>query len=367
MDIKKIELTSDAYESLITSSANKFNSTILDIFNQRAKDISPATLLNNYQNRQKLYEPSKIDPRIYNEISNIFFNSVDNDFECIELSPIVPFGVSNILTATSQNNVLSSARNSEVISDSSVAMALECAYRIKKLKINKINLASSTRLLRTQNYGNGKKIHWSQHFRACSLVSSFRNTENNMFKSLQLQLDNWLKVIENLSEFLEIDKINLNLCYIPLVREIHKAYGIELDDILNNTVNPNYDVFQKYGVQLPNNIGNKEEIDLIKTTKEYLLSIKNIYNMFDNNIIIPLQSKHKNVNFALQLNRKSGLTYYDDICYEIELVFKNGKTLTLVDGGINNWIGKLLSDSKEKCITSGMGLEYLGKVLKKKL
>ena len=67
----------------------------------------------------------------------------------------------------------------------------------------------------------------------------------------------------------------------------------------------------------------------------------------------------------MQLNRKSGLNYYSDICYEIVVGFDNEKSLVLVDGGITNWTGKILSDSKEKCITSGMGLEYLAKVYKR--
>ena len=98
-----------------------------------------------------------------------------------------------------------------------------------------------------------------------------------------------------------------------------------------------------------------------------MLSIRNVYNIFYSNVIILLKNKHEKVKFNLQLNRKSGLTYYDDICYEIEVVFKDGKSLVLIDGGINDWIGKILSDSKEKCITSGMGLEYIGKVYKKRL
>lgn len=367
MKIGKITLTDEDYEALIKDSSNKFNSTIMDIFSQRAKDISPSTILKNYQNKHALYEPAKIDPRIYNEISNIFFDSVDSNFECIELSPINPFGLNATLTATNQNNVLSSARNSEVVSDSSIVMALECAYRIRNLKVSQVNLASSTRLLRTQKYGNGKKSHWSQHFRACSLVSSFRNTANNMFLSLQLQLDSWLKVLENLKENLDIEEINLNLCYIPLIKEIYQNYGIELDKILNNTVNPCYDIFSSYNVNLPNNISDKNEINLIKTAKDYLLSIRNTYDMFYINIIAVLKEKYHNVKFNLQLNRKSGLTYYNDICYEIEVLFKNGKSLVLIDGGINDWTGKILSDSKEKCITSGMGLEYLGKVYKKRI
>ncbi len=367
MGVQKVNLSDEDYQLLLHEGANIFNSTMLDIFEQRSKNINPSVLLNNYKNKHNLYEPSKIDPRVYNEISNIFFDSVSDDFECIELSPINPFGLNAGLTNTNQNNVLSTVRNSEVISDSSISMALECAYRIRYLNSSMVNLASSTRLLRTQNYGNGKKTHWSQHFRACSLVSSFRNTGYNMIDSLLIQLDNWLNVMDNMKENLGIKTINLNLCYIPLVKEIYSSYGIKLDDILANTVNPNFDIFKNNTIDLPNVISNINDINNIKTTKDYLLTIKNSYVFFYNNLLSKLKEKHKNVNFNLQLNRKSGLTYYDDICYEIEVNFENGKSLVLVDGGVNDWIAKILSDSKEKCITSGMGLEYIGKVYKRKL
>lgn len=367
MSVDKIDLTPEDFNALVNENGNKFNSTILEIFSKRADNVEPSNLLNNYQRKSSLYEPSKIDPRVYNEISNIFFDTVSKDFDCIELSPISPLGLNSVLTSTNQNNVLSASRNSEVISDSAIAMALECAYRKKVLKEKIINLASSTRILRTQSYSKGKKSHWSQHFRACSLISSFRNSGYKLFEMFVFQIHNWLNVLENLKDNLEIEKINLNLCYIPLVMEIFSAHNIDMNSILSNTVNPEFDIFHTYDIDLPSVICSEKDINLLKITQDYLISIKNTYNMLNNYVITPLKANHEQVNFNLQLNRKSGLTYYDNICFELEVVFKNGKKLVLVDGGINDWIGKILSDSKEKCITSGMGLEYLGRVYTRKL
>lgn len=366
MEIKKIDLSEENFNKLISSSAKVFNSTMLDVFSERASKITGSSIINNYQRKNSIFEPSKIDPRIYNEISNIFFDSVDNDFECIELSPVNPFGLNSSLTLTNQNNVLSCLRSSEVISDSSIAMALECANRIRTSKENNINLASSTRLLRTQNYGNGKKSHWSQHFRACSLVSSFRNEGLNMYSTLQLQIYNWLNALNNLKKNLGIEKIDVNLCYIPLIKEIYKMHNIELQTVLANSVNPNYNIFEQYQVDLPQVISFSDDIENFKTSKEYLLTIKKMLEIFKQNIIAPLNEKYENAEFNLQLNRKSGLTYYDGICYDIEVAFENGKTLVLIDGGVTDWTGRILSDSKEKCVTSGMGLEYLGRVYKRK-
>ena len=149
--------------------------------------------------------------------------------------------------------------------------------------------------------------------------------------------------------------------------EIFSAHNIDMNSILSNTVNPEFDIFHTYDIDLPSVICSEKDINLLKITQDYLISIKNTYNMLNNYVITPLKANHEQVNFNLQLNRKSGLTYYDNICFELEVVFKNGKNLVLVDGGINDWIGKILSDSKEKCITSGMGLEYLGRVYTRKL
>ena len=165
MSVDKIDLTPEDFNALVNENGNKFNSTILEIFSKRADNVEPSNLLNNYQRKSSLYEPSKIDPRVYNEISNIFFDTVSKDFDCIELSPISPLGLNSVLTATNQNNVLSASRNSEVISDSAIAMALECAYRKKVLKEKIINLLDEIEIeFKMENskdivYLNGKSVN----------------------------------------------------------------------------------------------------------------------------------------------------------------------------------------------------------------
>ena len=236
MSVDKIDLTPENFNALVNENGNKFNSTILEIFSKRADNVEPSNLLNNYQRKSSLYEPSKIDPRVYNEISNIFFDTVSKDFDCIELSPISPLGLNSVLTATNQNNVLSASRNSEVISDSAIAMALECAYRKKVLKEKIINLASSTRILRTQSYSKGKKSHWSQHFRACSLISSFRNSGYKLFEMFVFQIHNWLNVLENLKDKIvetlaeEYISKNQNSVGLNALQHYRKEYGMEIQD-----------------------------------------------------------------------------------------------------------------------------------------
>lgn len=363
MDAKKIELTNNDYLKMVDSPSKEFISTMIDIINKRAKSISACKVLKNYETNHKYFYPSNNDVLTYNKLNTIFFQSVMPEYECIELSPITPFALNSTLTPLSPNNSLSTIRNSEVISDSSISMALECAHRRKIGDKNLINLASSTRLLRMQKYGNGKKEHWTQHFRACSLVTSFRNNDSKMFESLYLQISKWLDVIYNLN--LDLTKINVNIAYLPIIKMLYKELEINEQLILKNSVNPDFDIFENFDIEMLEEVNQVDELNELKLNKDLLLTIKNSYIYLKQNLIDKLKIKYPNVNFNFQLNRKSGINYYEYYCFETVVTFENGYDLCLVDGGITNWTGMLLSDSKEKCVSSGMGLEYLAKVYRK--
>ena len=364
MSIKKINISKEDYSKICDASSSEFASTMLEIIQKRVDNVEAKNILNNYAKMNSYFGISSNNPIVYNEISNIFFNSVIPEFECVELSPINPFALNYFLTELSQNSVLSTIKNSEVLSDSSTSMALECAFR-KKFSGDgdNINLASSSRLLRMQRYGNGKKSHWSQHFRACSLVSAFRNIENNMYESMNLQILKWLDTIDNLN--LPIHEINVNVSFLPLIKELYRLYNVDESMLLKNSVNPNFNIFQSFNIQIDEIINNIDQITDLNIKKELLLSIKNTFMLIEEKIFSKLKEIYPNVKFNLLLNRKSGLNYYEHFCYEVVVTFNDGKNLVLVDGGITSWTGDLLSDSKEKCVTSGMGLEYISKVYKK--
>lgn len=343
---------------------------MINIINERIKKYTSSDILKNYRNKYDYYKPASNSAYIYNMIESEFYKVVNPTFECIELSPITPLALNSVLTKLSQNNSLSTIRNSEVISDSSISMALECAYRIKnnyyeKLDAEFINLASSQRLLRMQKYGNGKKSHWAQHFKALSMLTAFRNSELNMFTGLEQQIEKWILLIQNLQKNgLDISNITVNIAYLPIVKEIYRINDVNNYELYANSVNPDYDIFNKYNILLSSEIDSLEKIEKLNLDKEILLTIKNSYLYLQKNLFLSLQEKFPTVNFNFQLNRKSGLNYYEHYCYEVIVTFLDGKKLCLVDGGITNWTGQLLSDKKEKCVSSGMGMEYIAKVYK---
>lgn len=370
---KKIDLCEKDKEQLIEENYSSFTSTMIEIVKKRTAKINPNDILQNYATKYNYYRPSSNSALIYNELENIFYHAVTKDYECIELSPIVPVATNSKLTRLSQDMSLSTIRNIDVTSDSSTQLSLEAAYRKKELiKISKtydstINLATSMRLLRMQNYGNGRESHWTQHFRAFALLSAFRNINDNMIESINNQIVNWLNVIDEFNKNkLELSNIRVNIAYLPLVKEILKYYEIDFEQLYENSMNPNFDNFKNNGIDLNDNIQNLEEINIKSINKKILKYIETNYIYIEKMILSKLKKKFPNVIFNFQLNRKSGLNYYENICYEILVTCNDGKELCLVDGGVTNWTGKLLGDKKEKCISSGMGTEYLAKVYRRK-
>jgi hypothetical protein len=55
--------------------------------------------------------------------------------------------------------------------------------------------------------------------------------------------------------------------------------------------------------------------------------------------------------------RTSGRGYYRDICCKIHLDSDAGELMEVADGGSVDWAQKLLSDSKEALVISGIGSE----------
>jgi hypothetical protein len=55
--------------------------------------------------------------------------------------------------------------------------------------------------------------------------------------------------------------------------------------------------------------------------------------------------------------RASGRAYYRDLCFKIHIEDTNGEQIEVGDGGSVDWTRKLLSNSKERLIISGIGSE----------
>src|SRR5205807_3257795 len=200
---------------------------------------------------------------------------------------------------------VSTIRNTEVVSDSTNVLAIECAVRRGEQKnfstgqASPVHLAASHRLLRGQKFGVGPGTR--QHFRAFTLSSAGRDVGSLRF---------------------ETETIGLHIEF--FVTALRKFLGspstlrVAISDFGSKTPRP--------AVQP---------------------------------VVKKLQSAYKRVKIGIDQGRTQGKGYYGELCFKIFATDSARKERELVDGGDVNWTQKLLNNAKERLIISGCGSERL--------
>jgi hypothetical protein len=144
-------------------------SLLLEVYRRRARVITPKALLRRYE-QNRFVSPAAGDPGALLELDQHAFAVISDEYEPIELSPVAPLGASSVLGELSQDWAISTSRNTEVVSDSTNVLALECAHRRRRDRGTPVKLISSHRLIRGQDYGPLAR----QHFRVLALAAAGR-------------------------------------------------------------------------------------------------------------------------------------------------------------------------------------------------
>ena len=127
----KAGLPRDSYDALTSGlPASRLWSLLLDVANARATRRRPAELVEQWD-RDRFVQPALVDQRSLVEVDG-HLSGATSAFESIELSPVAPLGVCAIMGHASQNKVLSALRGTELVSDPTNVMALECARRLRR-------------------------------------------------------------------------------------------------------------------------------------------------------------------------------------------------------------------------------------------
>jgi hypothetical protein len=128
--------------------------------------------------RDRFVQPAIVDQRRLLEIDSHLLAAAPA-FEAIELSPVAPLGVCALMGHASQNKVLSALRGTEVVSDPTNVMALECARRLHGGGAAVVRLATSHRCLRAQPIP--KRPGLTSTFRIFCLASAGLERQNHAF------------------------------------------------------------------------------------------------------------------------------------------------------------------------------------------
>jgi hypothetical protein len=167
----------EAFERLASGLASsELQSLLLEVLQRRAAARAPKTVLGQFQN-DAFCTPAAVDLRTSLFIDQHLLAAAP-DFEAIELSPVTPLGTCSTVAATHQHRTLSALRATEVVSDPTNVLALECAVRLRAGDAA-VHLATSQRVIRAQPVP--KLPGYAQHFRIFVLSSGGAERQDHAF------------------------------------------------------------------------------------------------------------------------------------------------------------------------------------------
>ena len=280
---------------------SELNSILLEVFHHKLKSITPPELLNLYQ-ANRLVKPADLPvlemKRMELEILELFEKYL---FHPIDLAPVSALGSCSVPAHVDQKKILSAVRGTEVLADSTNAIALHVCDLIQGSSIatETTKFCNIQRMLRTQSI-SGKGFR--PHFRVGCLVTCGKDTGSYSFEKTALH--DHLLVMKSL--FLGYYKMD-NLRFRLLGRSGY-----------------------------PKNF--------LSDVTYYLVN-----NITDTEIAAIDQSEKENL-------------YYKGIQYKVDISYK-GKTFEIADGGFVDWTQQILQNKKERMLTSGFGFDLMYRIL----
>lgn len=286
-------------------SLSELTSLLLEVFRAKAQVISPAELLKAYQ-ANRFVGPSEVDAVTFRKLElQVLELARGYGFEALELSPLAPLGNCSALGLADQNKIVSAVRGTEVLADATNLMALEAAVRRKASAFDGtvVNLSTTHRHVRAQALPPNKGF--TAHFKLFCMISAGKD---------------------------------------------RGGHGFEQEAVLNHL--SFYHHFLVRELKLP-------RVKIILKT----LRGEGSSPLAATRIMEHIDGKLKDAEVSLVEAPHEDHRYYQDVRFSINIVMPDGGDLNLGDGGLMDWSAKLTGNSKERLVTSGLGIELLLKLV----
>ncbi len=163
---------SPADDAMASTLAARKPSELLPLQLELARRLSakrrPADVLAQWQ-RDPHVAPSMLDQRLAAKLDRIALDAAP-DHEALLLSPVAPLATCAAVSPTTQDRSLTTARTTELVSDPTNVLALECARRLAADPARHVRLCTVHQTLRPQRFPPNQGF--SQHFRLFALVEA---------------------------------------------------------------------------------------------------------------------------------------------------------------------------------------------------
>jgi hypothetical protein len=293
----------DAYAALAEGMlASEVWSLLLDLFERRAAQREPVDLVRQWE-RDRFTSPAIVDQRVMNEL-DAHLLAAAAEFDALELSPLAPLGVCSVVGPTSQNKIVSALRGTEVVSDPTNVLALECARRLREKPLRTIKLATCHRCVRAQPAPKGPG--YSQHFRLFCMVTGGHERKDQMFVTDSL-----------------VEHIVTHLAAL--------------------------DRLEQHGYAFPH-----RQLKVLATPDRASLGDR---------IAAALEATHSSSLAAITRDTLDH-AYYHGLRFMISVRAPNDTDIPLIDGGAFDWLGKLTANRKLILVASGMGSQLAAMVFR---
>ena len=289
----------DLIEKLLALSNPDFHSLLLKLFQERARDVTPADLLKAFQTN-RFAAPGEVDPAAYHLLEvELLALAREMEIAPVLLSPAAPFASCSAFGCVDQNNVVSAARGTEILSDPTNMLAVIIAAELKNHKADNkspLHYCATGRVLRGQKFPQGKGVY--PHFGLFCIVSSGRGGG---------------------SYTCEKDLLMRHLAYYKKL--LIERYNARLSVVLRKR-------------------GGYADGD----------------GFFDRMTEL-VRSELPDVPISFDLTHEDN-HYYKGINFKLYMEKEDGKT-EIGDGGFVDWIQRMTGNRKERCLISGIGIDRL--------
>jgi hypothetical protein len=141
---------------------------LLDVARRQTGRLRPADLRAQHD-RDAFVHPSTVDLRTTLRFDAVALEAA-HDHEAILLSPLAPLGACAVVSPTVQDRVVTTLRGTEVVSDPTNVMAIECAKRLAKNPTSDVRLCTIHQVVRAQRFVARRGL--TQHFRLFALAEA---------------------------------------------------------------------------------------------------------------------------------------------------------------------------------------------------
>lgn len=165
-------------EQLAPRTPSELLPALLEVVRRQAARRRPSELVAQFE-RDGFVRPSGVDLRTTLAFDRAALD-VASAFEAVLLSPLTPLGTCSVVSPTHQDRAVSTIRGSEVVSDPTNVLALECAHRLIANRDAHVRLCTIHQVVRPQRFT--PRPGFSQHFRLFALAEAGLAQPNHEFE-----------------------------------------------------------------------------------------------------------------------------------------------------------------------------------------